>query len=80
METCPLVPAFGNHDAGALWADEDAGADCYQRRLQKPASTMASVIVVSVPHGEGSVHMCDGTANAGRVGDQFWNSKRCHAH
>ncbi|KAJ0019198.1 hypothetical protein NQD34_006767 [Periophthalmus magnuspinnatus] len=56
---------FGNHGHHVLRAKEEKDhPDCYQRKVQKPASVMVWGCVSA--HGMGNLHMCEGTINADR--------------
>ena len=52
---------FENHGRCVLWAKEDC-PDCYQRKVQKPASVLVWGCVSA--HGMGNLHNCEGTINA----------------
>ena len=56
---------FGNCGRCVLWAKEEKEhLDCYQRKVQKPASVMVWGCVSA--HGMGNLHICEGTINAER--------------
>ena len=56
---------FGNCGCCVLWAKEEKEhLDCYQRKVQKPASVMVWGCVSG--HGMANLHICGGTINAER--------------
>uniref|UniRef100_A0AAR2L1I4 Transposase Tc1-like domain-containing protein n=1 Tax=Pygocentrus nattereri TaxID=42514 RepID=A0AAR2L1I4_PYGNA len=56
---------FGNHGHCVLRAKEGKDCpDCYQHKVQKPASLMVWGCVSA--HGMGNLHICEGTINAER--------------
>ena len=56
---------FGNHGRRVLRAKEEKDhPDCYQCKVQKPASVMVWGCVSA--HGMGNLHICEGTINAER--------------
>ena len=64
---------FGNHGRRVLQAKEEKDhPDCYQCKVQKPASVMVLGCVSA--RGIGNLHICEGTINA----DRFWSNICCH--
>ena len=56
---------FGNNGRRVLRTKEEKDhPDCYQRKVQKPASVMVWGCVSA--HGMGNLHICEGTINAER--------------
>uniref|UniRef100_A0AAR2K5U3 Tc1-like transposase DDE domain-containing protein n=1 Tax=Pygocentrus nattereri TaxID=42514 RepID=A0AAR2K5U3_PYGNA len=56
---------FGNHGRRVLRAKEEKDCpDCFQRKVQKPASLMVWGCVSA--HGMSNMHICEGTINAKR--------------
>uniref|UniRef100_A0A3B4CB63 Transposase Tc1-like domain-containing protein n=1 Tax=Pygocentrus nattereri TaxID=42514 RepID=A0A3B4CB63_PYGNA len=56
---------FGNHGRCVPWAIEEKDCpDCYQCKVQKPASLMVWGCVSA--HDMGNLHICEGTINAER--------------
>uniref|UniRef100_A0AAR2KFA0 Tc1-like transposase DDE domain-containing protein n=1 Tax=Pygocentrus nattereri TaxID=42514 RepID=A0AAR2KFA0_PYGNA len=56
---------FGNHGRRVLWAKKEKDCpDCFQCKVQKPASLMVWGCVSA--HGMGNLHICEGTINAER--------------
>ena len=56
---------FGNHGRHVLRVKEGKDhSDCYQRKVQKPASVMVWGCVSA--SGIGNLHICEGTINAER--------------
>ena len=56
---------FGNLGHRVLWTKKEKDhPDCYQCKVQKPASVMVWGCVSG--HGMGNLHICEGTINAER--------------
>ncbi len=56
---------FGNYGRCILWAKEEKDhPDCFQRKVQKPASVMVWGCVSA--YGMGNLHICEGTIYAER--------------
>lgn len=78
VEKCPLVSAFGNHDACVLQADEEL-CRLLPASTSKARSYDGFGYCCQCPVARESCTCVMAPLMLGES-DKFWNSKRCHAH